>query len=341
MSSLAELNELVGFFSYSREDDEDSSGGLSALRDRIQRELRSQLGRSAKTFRLWQDKESIAWGQHWKERIEDAVAQAAFFIPIVTPTAVQSPFCLFEFNSFLAREQTLGRDDLLFPIYYIKIPKFEDSVHREGDPVLSIIAKRQYVDWRERRHGDVNSAEIKKAIGEFCAHIVETLQKPWVSLEERRATEAAGARQKDEEVQRRREADAKRREAEEEHKKAAGRERRRQEAEAKRRADEQEREEQAELEAGRRAEEEKGRAKAESKRRTEQERAFVATTPAPKSPKKTYKKDAIEEKKRETRVDSAQSDMRVQSVALFIAVILLLMLFLGVMGLVIFGMTHR
>jgi hypothetical protein len=35
MSSLADLPELVGFFSYSREDDEGAFGALSALRERI------------------------------------------------------------------------------------------------------------------------------------------------------------------------------------------------------------------------------------------------------------------------------------------------------------------
>jgi hypothetical protein len=62
MSSLADLPELIGFFSYSREDDADSQGALSALRGRIQGELRGQLGRTAKTFRLWQDKEAIPSG---------------------------------------------------------------------------------------------------------------------------------------------------------------------------------------------------------------------------------------------------------------------------------------
>jgi hypothetical protein len=66
MASLAQLPELVGFFSYSREDDEDSNGALSALRSRIQGELRGQLGRTAKTFRLWQDKEAIPSGTLWE-----------------------------------------------------------------------------------------------------------------------------------------------------------------------------------------------------------------------------------------------------------------------------------
>jgi hypothetical protein len=60
MSSLAELPALVGFFSYSREDDEGSGGKLSKLRERIQEELRLQLGRTRKDFRLWQDKAAIA-----------------------------------------------------------------------------------------------------------------------------------------------------------------------------------------------------------------------------------------------------------------------------------------
>jgi len=55
MSSLADLPELIGFFSYSREDDEDFKGTLSTLRDGIQRELRAHLGRSKTSFRLWQD----------------------------------------------------------------------------------------------------------------------------------------------------------------------------------------------------------------------------------------------------------------------------------------------
>ena len=45
MPSLADLPGLVGFFSYSREDDEGSGGRLSKLRERIQAELRLQLGR--------------------------------------------------------------------------------------------------------------------------------------------------------------------------------------------------------------------------------------------------------------------------------------------------------
>ena len=165
MSSLADLPELVGFFSYSREDDEDSHRALSALRDRIQHELRGQLGRTAKTFRLWQDKEAIPSGTLWESEIKNAVAQSVFFIPIITPTVVASPYCRFELESFLAREAALGRDDLVFPILYIDVPSLEDNARRQNDPVLSLIARRQYVDWRELRYLDVDSTEVKRAVG--------------------------------------------------------------------------------------------------------------------------------------------------------------------------------
>ena len=44
MASLAELTNLVGFFSYSREDDEDFMGQLSAIRAAIGRNLAALLG---------------------------------------------------------------------------------------------------------------------------------------------------------------------------------------------------------------------------------------------------------------------------------------------------------
>ena len=96
MSSLAQLPELVGFFSYSREDDEAFRGSLSALRDAIQRELSAQLGRTRRNFCLWQDQEAIAPGKDWEAEITKAVEQSVFFIPIVTPRAAGSEYCKFE-----------------------------------------------------------------------------------------------------------------------------------------------------------------------------------------------------------------------------------------------------
>src|ERR1700678_1855839 len=132
MSSLAELPELVGFFSYSRRDDENSDGALTRLRARIRKELSLQLGREV---RLWQDTAAIAHGTLWEEQINRAIAESAFFIPIVTLGALASRHCKFESSAFLHRESELQRTDLVFPILYIRVPALSNEDQRRQNEV--------------------------------------------------------------------------------------------------------------------------------------------------------------------------------------------------------------
>jgi hypothetical protein len=187
---LADLPELVGFFSYSREDDEGSNGALSELRQRIREELRAQLGLLSESIRLWQDQEAIAPGTHWQEDTQAAIAQSVCFIPIITPTVIKSPDFKFELDAFLVREQELGRTDLVFPILYIRIPSLEDNSQSQSNPVLSLIAERHPVDWRQLRYRGVNSTEAKEEIAKFCEKITGALQKPQVPPQDERKEEA-------------------------------------------------------------------------------------------------------------------------------------------------------
>jgi TIR domain len=151
MSSLADLPELVGFFSYSRSDDKHAGGALSRLRARIYDELRLQLGRDV---RLWQDTAAIPDGALWEDEIKRAIAESVFFIPIVTPSAVASGHCKFEFDSFLKREEALGRHNLVFPILYIRVPALESEDQRRQKGVLETIHARQYANWTKIRQYD-------------------------------------------------------------------------------------------------------------------------------------------------------------------------------------------
>jgi formylglycine-generating enzyme required for sulfatase activity len=211
MASLAELPKLVGFFSYSREDDEDFRGELSSIRAAIGRNLAALLGRSKRrNFHLWQDVEAIAPGKMWEAEIAKAIEESVFFIPIVTPRAVGSPYCKSEFESFLAREQALGRNDLVFPILYIPVPALRDEVKWRNDRVLTIVAQRQFVDWRSFRYDDVNATAFGREIGRFCENIVETLHETWSSPDKRRDLEDEARRRTEDEAQERERAEAKR-----------------------------------------------------------------------------------------------------------------------------------
>ena len=230
MAALTDRPELIGFFSYSRDDDDDSHGTLSELRDRIQRELRGQLGRPPAKFRLWQDKEAIAPGKLWEGEIKAAIEQAVFFIPIVTPTAVRSQYCKHEFDAFLASERALGRDDLVFPLYYIRVPALENEAEWRSDPVLTIIGQRQWTDWRNLRLLDLQDTRVREAIAQFCAKVADTLRRHVASPEEKRqraeaerlAAEAAAHNRAEQE---RLEEETKRRAEEQEARRQAERER--------------------------------------------------------------------------------------------------------------------
>ncbi len=274
MASLAQLPEIVGFFSYSREDDEGFKGSLSALRDAVARELGAQLGRTKRNFRLWQDQEAIAPGKDWEAEITKAVEQSVFFIPIVTPRAVGSDYCKLEFAKFVAREKALGRDDLVFPILYISVPALLDEAEWRDDPVLSVVAKRQYVDWRPFRHAAVGSPAFGQAIERFCGKIVETLREPWLSQDERRQMEAE-ARRRAEEERLRLEAEAKGR--------AEEVERARQEAEAKKRAED-ERRRREETDTRRRQAEDADRQRKDSEAKTVAKLRAGQERPAPVTP---------------------------------------------------------
>ena len=180
MSSLADLSYLVGFFTYSREDDEGSNRALSGLREAIQNELSAQLGRTHKDFRIWQDKSAISLGTLWEKQISQGVSESVFFIPIITPRALRSQHCAYEFQAFLARESELGRDDLVFPILYIPVPALEDEKLWRDEPILRIVATRQYLDWRELRHHDPRSLEVQQKLEWYCRGITNALHKTWI-----------------------------------------------------------------------------------------------------------------------------------------------------------------
>ncbi len=87
------------------------------------------------------------------------------------------------------------------------MPALENSSLRQKDEVLSLIAKRQYVDWRQLRHQDARTAEASVAIERFCKHIRDALQKPWISPQERKEQQEAEDRRQQESNRRREFAD--------------------------------------------------------------------------------------------------------------------------------------
>lgn len=158
----------LGFLSYVRADDDHDCGRLTEFRERLKGEVNAQTG---ELFHIFQDRSDIAWGQKWKERINDTIDAGTFLICIITPRFFKSDACRDELERFVAREKELGRSDLILPVYYIDCPVLEDEARREADPLAQLISTRNYIDWRTLRFESLDSPEVKKMLAKLATGI--------------------------------------------------------------------------------------------------------------------------------------------------------------------------
>ncbi|HEY1748484.1 MAG TPA: toll/interleukin-1 receptor domain-containing protein [Xanthobacteraceae bacterium] len=164
--------DLIGFFSYSHRDN--NRGSISALKSRIEEELNSLFGRNVV---LWHDQSSIRGGAKWRQEILKGIGQAEFFIPIVTPNTVRnSPYCRYEYEQFLVREQDFKVQDRIFPLHYIDVEDLKQEEFWNSAEWLTSMEERQWFDWRRLRHNSWEDHQVKVSVTMFCEYIKEALQ---------------------------------------------------------------------------------------------------------------------------------------------------------------------
>jgi parallel beta-helix repeat protein len=185
----------AAFMSYVRADDEHENGRLSEFCRQLSSEVRVQTGED---FRIFQDRNDIAWGQNWAMRVEQTLDAVTLLIPIVTPNFFRSPACRAEVTRFLERERSLRRGDLILPVYYVSARELDEADALAADELAQIITSRQYADWRDHRFEPMTSPVIRKALAQLAHRLRDTF---WhapaggvaVSAEPRPTKGAAGA----------------------------------------------------------------------------------------------------------------------------------------------------
>jgi hypothetical protein len=206
----------VGFWSYTRRDDDFARGRLSRLRSLVLAEIQTQYGRD--DVQLFQDVGAIPDGSDWERLTTDAIGQASFFIPIVTPNYVQSPWCARETKMFVTRVDEmfetypdLPRDRLrMFPLLWIPVEDVE-PVDEEAAAALGV---PQWSDFTKLRHRNLeHDEEVLAKIAKFAKNIVDVLklrvEAPLSDAERKRlAREAAAAERRARKERDRREAEA-------------------------------------------------------------------------------------------------------------------------------------
>lgn len=163
----------VAFLSYTRADDEHEGGLISAFRERLQGEVQFLSGDN--TFSIFQDRINIKWGQDWRTRIAESLDNAVFLIPVITSRFFKSEACCEELDCFLHRERSLGRRDLVLPLYYGTCPTLDNPAKRGQNSHAQAIADHQYRDWRDLRFASLSSQKVRRRIGELATEITAAL----------------------------------------------------------------------------------------------------------------------------------------------------------------------
>lgn len=163
------------FLSYTRLDDEYFGGAITSLRRLL--ELGVQVVTGDRTFEIFQDVDGIEFGQKWKKRLDSAISASRFLIPIVTPLFFKSGACRSELTQFIEHEKSLGRDDLILPIYFVTAPVLERPELLKDDVLASEINSRQRYDWRVQADLPLDDPHIRSAVRKLAEKIATAIER--------------------------------------------------------------------------------------------------------------------------------------------------------------------
>jgi len=160
------------FWSYARRDDEAENGRIVQLARDINAQYEMITGETLKAFI---DRDSIALGENWRERIDESLVTAAFFVPILTPHYFMRSECRRELQTFAREAGRLGVRDLILSLHYVDVPELSDDTTQ--DELIKLINTFQRQDWRELRFADRNSSEYRKATADFAKRLADANRK--------------------------------------------------------------------------------------------------------------------------------------------------------------------
>jgi len=179
------------FLSYTRIDDQFYGGSITAFRQWLELGVKVATGR--RDFSIFQDIDGTGLGEQYQKLFDRVIANTLLFIPIITPLFFNSEACRGEFQKFPDHEKSLGRDDLILPIYYVTAPVIEKDELRAKDPLAIEIVKRQRYDWREQTKLPIEDPAIKSSLLELAEKIAAALDRTSAALETRSTDTPASA----------------------------------------------------------------------------------------------------------------------------------------------------
>lgn len=160
----------AAFYCYAHADDHDES--LTRLREALEVAIELHIGAA---FTIFQDRRDLAWGDAWRNRIDQTLDHITFLVPVVTPSFFASPECRRELTRFFEREDALGHNDLVLPIYYISAPQMGDGPAHAPDELAERLLARQHTDFRKLRNQPLQSPQVRDELDRMASHVRDSL----------------------------------------------------------------------------------------------------------------------------------------------------------------------
>jgi len=161
------------FWSYAHQDDNASRGRLLRLAENLRSELALL---STEPPNIFIDRDSLQWGDRWRQVIDIGLDEAALLVAVITPNYFTRKECRSELLTFLAKEGTPTSGELLLPILFAPIP---DLASDNPDGAIAAVASRQFEDWTRLRLAGEDSVEYGKSIDRLALrvlHLVGTME---------------------------------------------------------------------------------------------------------------------------------------------------------------------
>ncbi|MDR6866578.1 hypothetical protein J2Y69_001171 [Microbacterium resistens] len=153
------------FWSYAHADNERENDRILRLVELVRGEYELLTGT---TIKIFTDRSKIAWGDDFRQKLEEALQETSFFIPILTPTYFLRDECRKEMSQFVRSAKALGLQQLLMSIRYIPVV---DLTEQSADELKAVAASMQYESWDGMRLLDEHSAEHRIAVNRLAARL--------------------------------------------------------------------------------------------------------------------------------------------------------------------------
>ncbi|MFC5286127.1 toll/interleukin-1 receptor domain-containing protein [Actinokineospora guangxiensis] len=175
------------FLSYAQIDD-DGLGFVDAFRKDLRYYCAADHNRAVEVF---YDRASLGWGDGWRESISAAVDGALVFLPLVTLTYFDRPWCRDELLQFYSSAHNRDVDDLLLPVVVLGHSHITPD---SQDAAVRVIAERQQFDFREAAIAGPGTAVWRATMMRLAGELVATVDKaePRLAPAPVRDREAAG-----------------------------------------------------------------------------------------------------------------------------------------------------